>query len=206
MEYPQWATPQRRALLVRLFEQSGGFCVHGHRPCPDPLHHFEYWINGADLVVEATEYIREPAPCKASETGFVIAKKPVKVFRKIHISGLIDQWKQDDRDKAQALRKRELQLMHQAPDHKGWGRRFDPVAREQFLLAQPPYYLDAIGISGLTFTRIAKVRIPSTCMHLFVDVPKQSINQRRKARRYGKGTGTVDEKCFLAVKDFWSKH
>ena len=195
---------------MRLFEQSGGFCVHGHRPCPDPLHHYEYFIDGADVVVEATEYIREPAPCKASDTGFVIVKKPVKVFRKIHLEGLIDQWKAEDRAKAQALWKRELQLMHQAPDHKGWGRRYDPVSREQFLLSQPPYYLEGVGLSGLTFKRVAKIKLPSTNLRLFVDVAKakvQSKNQRRKARRYGQVTAneTLDEVCNLAVKDFWSK-
>ncbi len=209
MEYPLWATPQRRAILVRLFQQSGGFCVHGHKPCPDPLHHFEFWIDGEDVVAEVTEYITEPMPFKGSETGFVMnAKTPVKVFRKIHIPGLIDQWKQEDREKAQALWKREQQELTQAPDHKGWGRRFDPVEKELFLLARPPYYAHGIGISGLTFKRVAKIRIPSTYIHLFVEVPKkQSLNARRRAQRYGKGTtGTTDERCLLAVKDFWSKH
>lgn len=30
MSYPLWATPERRAYLVQLFLDSGGFCVHGH--------------------------------------------------------------------------------------------------------------------------------------------------------------------------------
>ncbi len=38
MVFPKWATPQRRALLVELFEDSRGFCVYHHDPCPDLAH------------------------------------------------------------------------------------------------------------------------------------------------------------------------
>jgi hypothetical protein len=44
MPKPKWATPNRQAHLVRLFLQSGGFCVYGHRPCPNPAHHYEVYI------------------------------------------------------------------------------------------------------------------------------------------------------------------
>jgi len=167
---PLWATPQRRAKLVKLFLDSGGFCIYGHKPCPIPEHHYEYYIDG-----------------------------------------LVREWVSDDKAEREALWKRELQLMHQMPDRKGWKRRFDPVSKETFLTDRPPYYLEAVGVSGLTFTRVAKVRIPSTYMRLFVDVAKaktQSKNQRRKARRYGitpTETETVYDLCNLAVKDFWTK-
>lgn len=36
---PKWATPHRQAHLVALFLRSQGFCVFGHRPCPNPDHH-----------------------------------------------------------------------------------------------------------------------------------------------------------------------
>jgi hypothetical protein len=41
---PNWATPNRQAHLVRLFLQSGGFCVYGHKPCANPAHHYEIYI------------------------------------------------------------------------------------------------------------------------------------------------------------------
>jgi len=44
MAKPKWATPNRQAHLVRLFLESGGFCVYGHRPCPYPEHHYELFI------------------------------------------------------------------------------------------------------------------------------------------------------------------
>ena len=43
---PKWATPARRAYLVKLFLKSQGFCVFGHKPCPYPEHHYELFIEG----------------------------------------------------------------------------------------------------------------------------------------------------------------
>lgn len=162
---PKWATPQRRAYLIELFEKCGGFCVYGHRPCPHPEHHFEN-----------------------------------------HIEVTIEYWKQDDREERAEQIRMERELLHAMPDESGWGRRFDPVAREQFFDRQPQYYVEALGISGSTFNPIAQVRIPSTNQRLFVDVPKPDLHrlskhQRRKAKRYHKET--VDCNCAQAVQDYW---
>lgn len=169
MGFPLWATPQRRARLIKLFQESGGFCIYGHQPCDIPSHHYEY----------ATDDI-------------------------------IKSWIEDDRAERKALWHRERQLMHRMPDDRGWKRRFDPVSREAFLADRPDHYIEAVGVSGLTFTRIAKVRIPSTNVRLFVDVAKSKIskNQQRKLRRYGASSTqqeSIEELCDLAVKDFWNK-
>ena len=42
--YPQWSTPNRQAHLVKLFLDSGGFCILGHRACLIPEHHYEVYI------------------------------------------------------------------------------------------------------------------------------------------------------------------
>jgi hypothetical protein len=42
--YPKWATPDRQTYLVRLFLNSKGFCVYGHKNCPIPEHHYEIYI------------------------------------------------------------------------------------------------------------------------------------------------------------------
>ena len=44
MAQPKWATPDRQTCLVRLFLQSGGFCVYGHKPCLNLQHHYEVYI------------------------------------------------------------------------------------------------------------------------------------------------------------------
>lgn len=43
-QYPQWATPDRQTHLVKLFLNSKGFCVFGHKLCPIPEHHYEVYI------------------------------------------------------------------------------------------------------------------------------------------------------------------
>ena len=42
--YPKWSTPNRQAHLVKLFLDSGGFCVYGHENCLISEHHFEVYI------------------------------------------------------------------------------------------------------------------------------------------------------------------
>ncbi len=42
--YPKWVTPDRQTHLVRLFLDSKGFCVYGHKLCPIPEHHYEVFI------------------------------------------------------------------------------------------------------------------------------------------------------------------
>jgi len=41
---PKWSTPDRQAHLIRLFVDSGGFCVYGHKDCLIASHHYEYFI------------------------------------------------------------------------------------------------------------------------------------------------------------------
>ncbi len=41
---PKWSTPIRQAHLVKLFLDSGGFCIFGHKNCPFPNHHYEVFI------------------------------------------------------------------------------------------------------------------------------------------------------------------
>ncbi len=146
---PQWATPERRAHLVRLFLESGGFCMFGHRPCKIPSHHYEYFIEG-----------------------------------------LIAGWVAGDREQRQAEWEAELREMHRIPDRHFRQGHFDPIRRELFLAQQPLYYLVGMGVDALTFRPVAKVRIPSTYVSLFVDIGEAlqgvSRNKRRKALRYGK--------------------
>ena len=41
---PKWSTPNRQARLVKLFLDSGGFCIFGHENCLVPSHHYEVYI------------------------------------------------------------------------------------------------------------------------------------------------------------------
>lgn len=41
---PKWSTPERQAHLIKLFVDSGGFCIFGHKNCPFPEHHYQVYI------------------------------------------------------------------------------------------------------------------------------------------------------------------
>jgi len=41
---PKWSSPLRKAHLVKLFLDSGGFCIFGHKDCSIPEHHYELYI------------------------------------------------------------------------------------------------------------------------------------------------------------------
>jgi len=81
-----------------------------------------------------------------------------------------------------------------------------------FFQQQPDYYLEGVGISGLTFTRIAKVRVPSTPVRLFVDVADSKLpkklgqNARKRARRQAAlqigEDKSIDTMCRKAVQHF----
>ena len=193
MQYPQWATPQRRALLVELFQHSRlvwlspdspirGFCMDGQCSKVSPAN---------------------PAPyCQECERFF-----------QNYIEPIIKGWIADDKVGQTALWRQEQRRLHHMTDERGWRNQlFDPVAKDVFFQQQPPYYLEGVGISGLTFTRIAKVRVSSTPVRLFVDVaeskqPKKLGQNARKRLRRRAGLlmeedRTIDQLCSAAVKDF----
>ena len=41
---PKWSTSNRKAHLVKLFLDSQGFCIFGHKNCLIPNHHYEVYI------------------------------------------------------------------------------------------------------------------------------------------------------------------
>ena len=41
---PKWSTLDRKAHLVKLFLDSSGFCIYGHKACSIPEHHYEVYI------------------------------------------------------------------------------------------------------------------------------------------------------------------
>ncbi len=165
--YPKWSTPNRRALLVKLFLDSRGFCVAGHQNCPIPEHHYE-----------------------------------------VYIERVIDDWKEEDKEDWKAERKAIHSLGERRYPIRG---RFSTISKDIFFEKQPLYYLEALGMSGLTLQPFAKVKIASSYFRLYIDLGDSlkatSKNKRRKAIRYGKPLpleveARVTELVTLAVKDY----
>jgi hypothetical protein len=182
MIYPQWATPVRRAHLIRLFGTTKtvdapydlkGFCLD------DRCHK----LDAAGLPLECSTCFM----CRFNYENY--------------IENIIAYWKADDKAEDAALWRLERKLLHAAPLKRGrWGSQFDPVAKDQFFAQRQPFYLEATGVSGLAFTRVAKIRIPGTQTRLFVEVPRTkglSKNAKRKLERYG------NERLLKAVKEYW---
>ena len=121
---------------------------------------------------------------------------------------VIADWKAEDRAEREALLKIDRAQFH---GEKGvFGRQFDPVERDVFLATRPTPSSSGWGVSPVTFQRVAKVRVPSTHVHLYVDVSgaaepeKLSKNKRRKIRRYGQEVlADVTRLCRQAVDSWW---
>lgn len=165
MAMPKWATTDRRSHLVKLFLDSGGFCIYGHKDCLIPAHHYEVYI----------EY-------------------------------LISDWKSEDREQARLDWIEERKAIHSLGEPRYREGRFGTISREVFFGNQPAYYLEALGISGLTLTPFAKIKLGSSYMRLYVDLGDSlrgaSKNQRRKAIRYGKVLPKViDERIAETIRE-----
>ncbi|MDO8717337.1 MAG: hypothetical protein Q7J73_11120, partial [Dehalococcoidales bacterium] len=89
--------------------------------------------------------------------------------------------------------------------------RFNSISMDIFHDKQPLFYREALGISGLTLTPFAKVRIGSSYMRLYVDLGESlrgtSKNSRRKAIRYGKQLpqsieNRISDRVWQAVRDY----
>ena len=124
---------------------------------------------------------------------------------------LVKDWIRDDREARAYMLKLQRMALHRMNEQGAIRGRFNSVSRNIFFDAQPRFYMEAIGISGLTFRPFAKVRLASSFTRLHVDISepmkKVSKNRRRKAVRYSKAlpvqTQTkVDSLCSKAVRDY----
>ena len=184
---PKWVTPTRKAQLVKLWDQYGNRCLKGHRVCPDRSHYV--------LVDEATGQ--------------------VELLRLYDVKSedAIRYWVSDDAGQRMAEWKAERERLHRDQRHFRQGE-FDSLRRQLYMENQPPYTIVALTVDSLTFRPVALVKVSSTIIRLFVDLPNPMVglskSARRKARRYGKGlpeeTFQKAEKVIAAaVQDWWAK-
>jgi hypothetical protein len=219
MTLPQWSTPQRREHLVELFHKYGNLCLQGHPVCPDETHY-----KAGDFQIEwrSTPDIMEFRTRSGEKTNiFVQAWKrervrvegghyPARLYNKV-AEAAIESWKAEDRERrSYEWDMEQLQIFDGT--YGRYGSTFDPVARDVYVNGRPEYYLVGLGVNPFTYKRVALVRVPSTLVHLFVDVgtvvQEVSKNARRKAVRHGKVSGNlmdrIDLLCRAAVADWWA--
>ena len=207
MTYPAWATPKRRRALIKLWERTGTRCRQGHLACPLAEH---YVAENKRLFTVATDevhqYVNDDGERVTVESvrlsNAVVTTKTHRHLYQQLSEQLISDWKEADRIvKAEAARQESAEL-HHAFDDKGWSTRFDPAAKDVFFAQQPAYYLEGMGVSGLTFHKIAKIRVSSSPTRLFVDCPKLTYNMRKKLRRKGIFPPTTDDACRQAAEHY----
>ena len=181
---PLWATPERRARLVEIFQRA--------RPVIQP----DLFDDMGFCVLD--KCCKDTPACRFCQHNYPN-----------YIEVLVSEWVSEDKVEEAALWRKEQRQIHKCLDEKGWRKRFDPVERDLFFVGQPPYYAQGIAPSSLTHTRFIKIRVSSSEVRLFVDVPRLSKNKRKKLRRamgiQPDDARYIDLSCLLAVKDFWGK-
>ncbi len=199
MRFPKWATPQRRACLVELWERHGLSCLQGHRLCPHVEHyaHERHKVTTVAVPVLQQCYTRDGNPREGMFVeGFAMEQVGVTTTELIDAYALHEReqvryWVQDDCSERAAIRDMEKRRLHNSLKltHRG---QFDSIRREIFLGNRPLFEVVGIGVSGATHKRIAKIVIPGLLKTvLWVDLSgvkaEGSKNSRRKLARYKKG-------------------
>ncbi|MBI2851288.1 MAG: hypothetical protein HYX80_09690 [Chloroflexi bacterium] len=121
---------------------------------------------------------------------------------------LIKDWIADDKAEKAAEWQFEREALHRTNDRRyPLEGQFSGVGKDVFYSSQPQYYLVGLGMSGLTLTPFAKVRLASSFIALHIDLGDSlkgiSKNKRRKAIRYGRVTDTIRTRVREAVRHYF---
>jgi hypothetical protein len=133
-------------------------------------------------------------------------------YYEVYIEGLIADWQADDRQQDTADWQEERKRLHSLAERRYPIRgQFNNITKDIYFAQQPLFYLLGLGISGLTFTPFAKVRVASSYVNLYIDLGERlrsvSKSKRRKAIRYGKALPLelqreVEQVIRLAVRHY----
>jgi hypothetical protein len=125
----------------------------------------------------------------------------------LFIEDLIADWKQADREQREAEWLMTLKAIHSLGEHKYPLRgQFSAISKAIWGDSQPLFYVQHLGISGITLKPFAKVKVPSSYMTLHVNLGdtlrKVGKCKRRKAIRYGKPLPrTIEQEISLIVRE-----
>lgn len=127
--------------------------------------------------------------------GFCIFGEPSCPYPEHHyelfIEGLISDWKADDREaRSLEYRLETIRLHSLAEPRQPLRGRFSAISKDIWKSSQPLYYIEGLGVSGLTLQPFVRVRLSSSFMRVYVNLGEAlrgvSKNKKRKALRYGK--------------------
>lgn len=196
---PRWLTPERQALLVELWRLFGNRCLLGHSVCSEASHyiHYEAKSSWASKAVYLPCLDRAGNPIKGK---YLKLYTPVKVGEfEANYTRLFDvlaeqqisDWKAQDRlQRIEEYRQESLRLHSLAEPRQPLRGRFSAISKDIWEGSKPLFYIEGIGISGLTLYPFVRVRLASSYMRLYVNLGEAlrgvSKSKKRKAIRYGK--------------------
>ena len=207
------AEMRRQSELVRLFVESQGFCVFGHRPCAGswqtkggpkcglncvgcPTPNSGVTCHVAAKVVQFPQVWR----CAFGHS----CEAPFNSHYEPYADSLVKEWRKADNEQKRAEAKAERRI--ETGESGKLRGEWNETGRDVFYACQPQSYIEALGISGLTFTPFAKVRLASQFTTLHVDLGDAlkplSKNKRRKVVKYGR---TIPEDVHNRVDRIVSK-
>ena len=232
MTIPKWSTPSRQAVLVKLFVDSSGFCMYGFAPCKGYFETITKTVCAYGTPCTNPtggkckfKYLAEDTPvrdCRTVESQFnrwhcayspdIACYAPFDCHYELVANRLVKDWQAEDRLEASLDWQAERKALHSLGEARLPLRgRFSNIAKDIFHDKQPIYYLETMGISGLTLKPFARVKIGSSYIRLYVNLGDSlrgtSKNRRRKAIRYGKPlpmavSDRIAELVKLAVRDY----
>jgi len=202
---PKWATNERQAQTLDLWAKYGNRCLLGHTACDD----FEHYIYRKPKPlfgikpkpIKCVDRYGNPILDNNGQPLWTVeyklipdwVKSPPELIRlyDLRLAEVIEDWVREDKQ-AKAYERRAIsRMLHSIPEVGKLRGEFNAISRDIYHESQPTYFIECLGISGLTFKPFAKVRIASTYTRLLVDLkaPLTSVskNRKRKFIRYGKG-------------------
>ncbi|MDP2917082.1 MAG: hypothetical protein Q8O16_04040 [Dehalococcoidia bacterium] len=153
-------------------------------------------------------FIRSSGFCVFGEANCTIPEHHYEIA----IERLIDDWQAEDREQANLDWQAERKVLHSLGERKTPLRgRFSNISQDIWHDQQPLFYVENLGMNGITLKPFAKVKLSSSYMRLYVDLGdclrNVSKNKRRKAIRYGKPLpksvdNRIADKVWQAVKHY----
>jgi hypothetical protein len=201
---PKWATNERQAQTLDLWAKYGNRCLLGHTACDD-FQHYVYHrpkplFGIKPKPIKCVDRYGNPILDTNGQPLWTVEYKAIphwvtnpEVIRlyDLKLAEVIGDWIAEDKQAKAYERKAISRLLHTIPEVGALRGQFNAISRDIYHESQPIYFIECLGISGLTFNPFAKVRIASSYTRLLVDLkaPLTSVskNRKRKFIRYGKG-------------------
>ena len=201
---PQWETTERHNYLISLWIKYGNKCLLGHNACPIAEHYIDTYSKLVYVPYsKLKDCINTQGQPRFDDNGQRLQilehlerktvehrTRFIRLFD-LKMESIIKNWIDDDRERDKLEREIESKYLHETNFRimplRG---QFSGISRDIYYDNQPVYYLEAIGVSGITLKPFAKLRLASSGVRLYVDISDVithvSKNKRRKFKRYSK--------------------